>query len=36
VAAPDATTNTVVTAANASTLTELRRWLAGQLNWKPA
>lgn len=36
VAAPDATTNTVVTAASASTLIELRNWLAGQLNWKPA
>jgi hypothetical protein len=36
VAAPDATTNTAAAVASASTLTELRGWLAGQLNWKPA
>lgn len=36
VAAPGVTTNTVATTASASTLTELRGWLAGQLNWKPA
>ena len=36
VAAPDATANTTATVASAPTLTELRGWLAGQLNWKPA
>lgn len=36
VAAPDATANTTATIASAPTLTELRGWLAGQLNWKPA
>lgn len=36
VAAPDAATNTAAAVASASTLTELRGWLAGQLNWKPA
>jgi hypothetical protein len=36
VAAPDATASTAATVASASTLTELRGWLAGQLNWKPA
>jgi hypothetical protein len=35
-AAPEATTNTAATAANAATLTELRGWLASQLNWRPA
>lgn len=36
VAAPGVATNSVATAASASTLTALRGWLAGQLNWKPA
>lgn len=35
-AAPAVTTNTEATAADAATLTELRRWLAGQFNWRPA
>jgi hypothetical protein len=35
-AAPAAATNTAATAANAATLTELRSWLAGQFNWRPA
>jgi hypothetical protein len=34
--APAAATNTAATAANAATLTELRSWLAGQFNWRPA
>jgi len=31
-----ATANTAAIAANASALAELRRWLAGRFNWKPA
>jgi hypothetical protein len=36
VSVPDATAATVATMASASTLTELRGWLAEQFNWKPA
>jgi hypothetical protein len=35
-AGPEATTNTAATAASVATLTELRRWLAGRFNWRPA
>jgi hypothetical protein len=34
-AAPAVTANAEATAADAATLTELRRWLAGQFNWRP-
>jgi len=33
---PVATANTSALAANAPALVELRRWLAGRLNWKAA
>jgi hypothetical protein len=35
-AGPEAATNTAATAANAATLTELRRWLARRFNWQPS
>jgi hypothetical protein len=33
---PAATSNTAAMAANAASLLELRRWLAGRFNWRPA
>jgi hypothetical protein len=35
-AGPIATTNTAATAASAAAIQELRGWLAGRLNWRPA
>jgi hypothetical protein len=35
-AGPAATANTSVLAIGASALAELRRWLAGRFNWRPA